>query len=311
MRAEHHPLSLRQLQYLVAVADTRSFRRAADLCHVSQPALSAQIAVLEQSLGVRLLERDRRMVRPTAAGQDILERARKVLIQADDLADAAKRLGDPLSGTVRIGVIPTISPYMLPEVVPALRRRLPLLNVQWIEDKTDVLVQRLQAGTLDAALLALEARLGDLEQETIAIDPFVLATPRGHPLSKGRGPARLADLNGVDMLLLEDGHCLRDQALSFCAHGRTHELDFRATSLPTLVQMVAGGAGVTLLPRLALPVEARRSQLALRKFAAPPPHRTIGLVWRRGTATAPALQAVAAALRDAAAKAEPKFEKAV
>ena len=309
MRGEHHPLSLRQLQYLVAVADTASFRRAATFCHVSQPALSAQIAVLEQSLGIRLLERDRRMVLPTAAGHQILERARRVLLQADDLADAARRLGDPLSGTLRIGVIPTVSPYLLPEVVPTLRRRLPLLNVQWIEDKTDVLVTRLQAGTLDAALLALEARLGDLEQETIATDPFVLAMPRNHPLSKPRGPARLADLKGVDLLLLEDGHCLRDQALSFCANGRTHELDFRATSLPTLVQMVAGGAGVTLLPRLALPVEARRSQLALRRFAAPVPHRTLGMVWRRGTATRPALHAVAAALREAAAKAEPRFEK--
>ncbi|MEO8215104.1 MAG: LysR substrate-binding domain-containing protein [Myxococcales bacterium] len=308
-RPEHHPLSLRQLQYFVAVANTRSFRRAAELCHVSQPALSAQIAVLEQSLGVRLLERDRRMVRPTAAGQELLERARRVLVQADDLVDAAKRLGDPLSGIIRIGVIPTVSPYLLPEVVPTLRRRLPLLNVQWVEDKTDLLVERLQAGSLDGALLALEARLEDLEHETIAIDPFVLATPRGHPLSRPRAPARLSELNGADLLLLEDGHCLRDQALSFCAGGRTHELDFRATSLPTLVQMVAGGAGVTLLPRLALPVEARRSQLSLRRFAAPAPHRTIGLVWRRGTATRPALQAVALALREAVSKAEPKFEK--
>jgi LysR family hydrogen peroxide-inducible transcriptional activator len=311
VRADHHPLSLRQLQYLVAVAETRSFRRAAQLCHVSQPALSAQIAVLEQSLGVRLFDRDRRLVLPTAAGQDILQRAQRVLVEADDLVDAAKRLGDPLTGTLRIGVIPTVSPYLLPEVVPTLRRRLPLLAVQWIEDKTDVLVDRLQVGTLDAALLALEARLGDLEQEIIAIDPFVLATPRGHPLARRRTPARLEDLNGVDLLLLEDGHCLRDQALAFCARGRIHELDFRATSLPTLVQMVTAGAGVTLLPRLALPVEARRSQLAIRRFVAPIPHRTIGMVWRRGAATKPALQAVAAALREAVAQAEPKFKKAM
>jgi LysR family hydrogen peroxide-inducible transcriptional activator len=310
MRSDHHPLSLRQLQYLVAVAETRSFRRAAQMCHVSQPALSAQIAVLEQSLGVRLLERDRRQVLPTAAGRDILERARRVLIEADDLADAAKRLGDPLTGMLRIGVIPTVSPYLLPEVVPALRRSLPLLTVQWIEDKTDTLIGRLQAGTLDAALLALEARLRDLEQEVIAIDPFVLAMPRAHPLARRRTPARVDDLKGVDLLLLEDGHCLRDQALAFCGRGRTHELDFRATSLPTLVQMVAAGSGVTLLPRLALPVEAHRSQLALRRFAAPIPHRTIGMVWRRGAATKPALQAVASTLRDAVARVEPKFQKA-
>ena|SRR5450432_2508691 len=222
MRADHHPLSLRQLQYLVAVADTRSFRRAAELCHVSQPALSAQIAVLEQSLGVRLLERDRRMVLPTAAGLDLLERARRVLVEADDLADAAKRLGDPLSGTLRIGVIPTVSPYLLPEVVPTLRRRLALLNILWIEDKTDVLVERLQAGTLDAALLALEARLGDLEQETIARDPFVLAMPRGHPLSRTRAPARLDDLSGFDLLLLEDG--LGRQVLKIDGRKRHHNI---------------------------------------------------------------------------------------
>jgi LysR family hydrogen peroxide-inducible transcriptional activator len=311
MRFDHHPLTLRQLQYLVAVAETRSFRRAAELCHVSQPALSTQIAVLEESLGVRLLERDRRLVLPTAAGQDILERAKRALVQADDLTDAARRLGDPLSGTLRVGVLPTISPYLLPEVVPTLRRELPKLTLLWIEDKTDVLVDRLGAGGLDAAVLALETRLGDLERETIAQDPFVLAMPRAHPLARRRTPATLEDLNGVDLLLLEDGHCLRDQAMAFCARGRGRELDFRATSLPTLVQMVASGAGVTLLPRLALPIEARRSQLVLRRFAAPAPHRTIGIVWRTGSATKPALRAVAAALRVAMAKAEPKFEKPI
>lgn len=305
------PLSLRQLQYLVAVAETRSFRRAAQKCAVSQPALSAQIAVLERALGVRLFERDRRLVLPTAAGHELLARAKRVLVETDDLANAARSLGNPLAGTLRIGVIPTISPYLLPEVTPALRRHLPLLNVHWIEEKTDRLVERLHAGELDAALLALEARLGDLEQVVIATDPFVLAAPRAHPLARGRTLLRLADLAGVDLLLLEDGHCLRDQALSFCGRGDAHELDFRATSLSTLVQMVASGAGVTLLPRMSLPVETRRSRLALRRFAAPVPHRTIGLVWRTSTATRAALRAVASTLREAANQAEARFERPV
>ena len=306
-----HPFTLRQLQYLAAVAETGSFRRAAERCAVSQPALSAQIAAVEAGLGVRLFERDRRRVLPTAAGQELLDRARRLLVDADDLTEAARRLGDPLAGTVRVGVIPTISPYLLPEVVPALRRKQPRLNVQWIEDKTDVLAARLHEGSLDGALLAMEPRLGEFAHEIIGDDPFLLAAPRTHPLAATRAPARLADLRGAGVLLLDDGHCLRDQALAVCAKGEAEELGFRATSLATLVQMVASGAGVTLLPRLAAPAESRRTDLALRAFAAPSPHRTLALIWRPHAAVEPALRAIAATVRDAYKQAEPHFAKAV
>ena len=198
-----------------------------------------------------------------------------------------------------MGVIPTVSPYLLPHAAPALRAAYPRLTISWLEEKTEELVRRLDAGALDAALLAREADLGDVEHAEIARDPFVLATPRDHPLGARAGPASAAELRGAHVLLLDDGHCLRAQALEVCARARAHELQFRATSLPTLVQMVAGGAGVTLLPELALAAESRRGALKLRPFAAPAPHRTIALVWRRRSPLAPALQRLARTIRDA------------
>lgn len=275
MQLAPHPFSSRQLQYAVAVAETLSFRRAAEVCGVSQPALSSQLAELESALGVQLFERDRRRVLVTAAGKELIERARRILRETDDLVEAAKRLGDPLKGTLRIGVIPTIAPYLLPEIVPILRKRFPRLLVVWIEDKTAALLERMDAGTLDAAVLALEAELGAaLEQEVIAHDPFVVAMPKGHPLADSTAPIALDDLRDSDVLLLDDGHCFREQALSLCSAAGLRELSFRATSLPTLAQMVAGGAGITLLPRLAIAAENRRGALAIRRFAEPVPSRT-------------------------------------
>jgi LysR family transcriptional regulator, hydrogen peroxide-inducible genes activator len=291
--------SLRQLQYAVAVADTLSFRKAAARCHVSQPSLSAQLAQLERTLDVRLFERDRRRVLPTAAGQELVERARRVLLEADDLAAAAMRAADPLTGTLRIGVIPTISPYLLPAITPALRDAFPRLTLRWTEDKTEVLIARLDAGELDAAILALEADIGNVDREVIARDPFVLATQKTNPLGSGRRPAHPEDLHGAPVLLLDDGHCFRDQALAVCATADAQELEFRATSLPTLAHMVAAGAGVTLLPALAAPTEARRADLAIRPFARPAPARTIALVWRRRSPLAAPLRSLAAVVRDA------------
>lgn len=288
--------SLRQLQYAVAVAESMSFRKAAERCHVSQPSLSAQLAQLEDALGVRLFERDRRRVLVTAAGKELIERARRVLIDVDDLVDSARLQSDPLVGQLDIGVIPTISPYLLPEIAPAIRAEFPQLTVVWTEDKTDVLVRSLDAGLLDAALLALEADIGDIEHAVIARDPFVLATPRGHRLGAATSPVALSELRGESVLLLDDGHCLREQALAFCSTARVRELEFRATSLSTLVQMVAADAGITLLPSLAVTTEVRRAELSLRPFAAPVPHRTIALVWRRQAARAQALRRVAATI---------------
>jgi LysR family hydrogen peroxide-inducible transcriptional activator len=301
MRLAPHPFTTRQLQYAIAVADARSFRKAAALCGVSQPSLSAQLAQLEAALGVRLFERDRRRVLPTQAGEEVIARARRLLVETDDLADAARRLGDPRSARLRLGVIPTISPYLLPRIVPALRRELPAVSIRWTEDKTESLVRAVEAGALDGALLALEADLGDLAREPIGRDQFVLAAPRAHPLARRTGPAELKDLRGVDLLLLDDGHCLRDQALAVCAHARTHELDFRATSLSTLAQMVAAGAGVTLLPRLAVAAETRHAALAIRPLRDARAFRTLGLCWRRTSPLAATMQQLTAIVRQVAA----------
>jgi LysR family hydrogen peroxide-inducible transcriptional activator len=294
-----HPFTLRQLQYAVAVGESLSFRKAAGRCGVSQPSLSAQLAQLEDVLGVRLFERDRRRVLVTSAGRALLAQARRVLLDADDLLETARRAGDPLAGALRIGVIPTVSPYLLPAIAPAIRSAFPALSLTWVEERTGALVRSLHAGELDAALLAAEAELGDVEQAVLARDAFLLATPRDHPLGAPRAPATPADLRDGNVLLLEDGHCLREQALAVCSRGRARELEFRATSLSTLAQMVAGGAGVTLLPELAAETEGRRAALRLRPFADPAPHRTIALVWRRTSPAAEGLRRLAAAIRDA------------
>jgi LysR family hydrogen peroxide-inducible transcriptional activator len=221
-----------------------------------------------------------------------------VLVDADELVGAARRLGDPLSGTLAIGVIPTVSPYLLPAAASAIRRAHPGLTVRWLEDKTESLARALHAGNLDAALLALEADLGGpLQREVIGRDPFVLAMPRSHPLAKGTRPARLGDLRGAHLLLLDDGHCLRDQALAVCANARTEELAFRATSLPTLAQMVSAGAGITLLPRMAVATESRRADLAVRPLADERAFRTLALVWRPTSPFSSALRQLAATIR--------------
>jgi LysR family hydrogen peroxide-inducible transcriptional activator len=266
---------------------------------VSQPSLSAQLAQLEEVLGVRLFERDRRRVLLTTAGKELVERARRLLVDADALVEAARRAGDPLSGTLRLGVIPTVSPYLLPAVTPALRKGYPRLAMLWVEDKTEVLVRELERGALDSAIVALEAELGDVESEVIAEDPFVLVTPRDHPLGASKDAATPGDLRGEDVLLLDEGHCFRTQALALCSRARANELEFRATSLTTLTQMIASGAGVTLLPKLALPTEVQRAQLRVRPFAEPVPKRTLALIWRRRSPLAGALQQVAGTVRAA------------
>jgi LysR family hydrogen peroxide-inducible transcriptional activator len=297
MRHSPYPVTLRQLQYVVAVAEARSFRRAAEACAVSQPSLSAQLAEAERALGVRLFERDRRGVLVTGAGAVLLERARRLLLDADDLLEAARRHADPLAGTLRLGILPTVGPYLLPGGAPAVRAALPKLQVLWEEDRTAALVRKVAAGALEGALVAREADLGDLVHVELAADPFVLAAPPDHPLARDLGPLEVRALRGERVLLLDDGHCLREQALEVCARGRAEEAGYRATSLPTLVQMVAGGGGVTLLPRIAVETEAPRAGLVVRPFAAPVPRRTLVLAWRRGAAAEPALRAVAEALR--------------
>ncbi|MGE4056863.1 MAG: LysR substrate-binding domain-containing protein, partial [Vicinamibacterales bacterium] len=242
------PVSLRQLQYIVAVADSGGFRRAAESCHVAQPSLSAQVARVERALGGSLFERNRRGVRVSAAGAVVLAQARSVLIAADDLLETARQAADPFRGTLRLGVIPTISPYLLPEIAPALAAAFPDLAIVWREERTAHLVADISQGAIDAAVLALEADLGDLDHVELGRDPFVLAAHPGHPLVASAAPATPDRLEGAEVFLLDDGHCLREQALGLCTRAGAQEAGFRGTSLSTLVQMVSASAGVTLLP---------------------------------------------------------------
>jgi LysR family hydrogen peroxide-inducible transcriptional activator len=275
-----HP-TLRQLQYIVAVADERHFGRAAEACFVTQPALSAQVRQLESLLEVQIFERNSRRVLVTPAGETLVERARRILMEVEELVEAARVAQQPLSGTLRIGVIPTVSPYLLPRALPKLRRKHRELRPLLREDHTARIVAELEAGRLDVLLLALEAELGNAQTLPLFRDDFLAVMPTNHPLARKRS-LRLEDLDGQQVLLLEDGHCLRDQALAVCSAQGASELgDFRATSLSTLTQMVSSGGAMTLLPELALAVETRgRRDLAVRPFRSPAPYRTIGLAWR-------------------------------
>jgi LysR family hydrogen peroxide-inducible transcriptional activator len=291
------PYSIRQLQYIIAVAELGGFRRAAEACGVAQPSMSAQVAQVEEALGVQIFERGPRGVRVTAAGAPLIERARAVLLASRDLADTARQFSDPLSGMLRIGIIPTVCPYLLPEIAPALKRRLSNLHLVWSEDKTQALIDQIESGALDAAIVAFDARVGHLEHATIGDDPFVLAAAPDHPLARRSGPASPAVLKGQTVFLLEDGHCFRDQALALCGATGATEADVKATGLSTLVQMVGAGNGVTLLPQIAVPVENRRGQLAVRAFKSPAPTRRLVLAWRKASARKRPLAAVATALR--------------
>jgi LysR family hydrogen peroxide-inducible transcriptional activator len=280
IEAQLSDLTLRQLQYVVAVADHLGFHKAAAACHVSQPTLSAQVQQVESVLGISLFERDRRRVLVTPAGEAVVDRARRILVEVGDLIAAATRAREPFTGMLRIGVIPTIAPYLLPELTPKISAAYPKLSIVFREEKTSEVVRELGEGTLDAGILALEAEVGDCAHAIIAHDDFVVALPKGHPLGRKKR-LTLTELEGARVLLLDEGHCFRQQALALCTKVRAKETDFRATSLSTLAQMVSSGAGITLLPSLAVDVENRRGQLDIRPFAKPAPRRTIALVWRR------------------------------
>jgi LysR family transcriptional regulator, hydrogen peroxide-inducible genes activator len=290
--------TLRQLEYLVAVAETLNFRAAAAQCHVSQPALSEQIRLLEEQLGVRLLERDSQRVALTAAGTQVLERAHAVLGDVDGLVDAALGQGGPLCGPLSLGAIPTVAPYVLPGLLAAARRAHPKLKLVLREARTATLVDELRGGRLDAAILALPVDGTGLTSVPVGEDPFLLAAPRGHALA-AKGSARLSELRREEVLLLDDGHCLRDQALAICGEAGARETeDVRATSLHTLVRLVAAGLGVTLLPALAAD-EAQGERVVLRPFRHPAPGRTLGLTWRASSSRAGEFLLLAETLRTA------------
>lgn len=278
-------MNLRDLKYLVALADLRHFGKAADACFVSQPTLSTQIRKLEDELGVPLVERAPRKVMLTAAGQDAVQRARRIVAEVEEMKDAARRSHDPASGVLRLGVFPTLGPYLLPHAVPALHASFPRLELLLVEEKSDVLLQRLRDGKLDAALLALPVHDDQLHAELLFEEPFLLAAPAHHPLAQAQH-LHLDTLTDEALLLLEDGHCLRDQALDVCRLSGAHEKSgFRATSLETLRQMVAIGIGVTLLPALSVcaPV-VQPAGLRVVRFVDPAPSRKIALIWRKSSA---------------------------
>jgi LysR family hydrogen peroxide-inducible transcriptional activator len=286
-------LKLKDLRYLVAVADPRHFGRAAEQCFVSEPTLSAQLKKLEGCLGVLLVEREPKRVALTEAGEQIVARARGMLQASEEVLTLARAHRDPLAGRLRVGLIPTIGPYLLPRVSPAARKALPRLTLLLYEYRTESLLHRLRAGELDVGILALPVDLDGLEARELYEEPFQLALPREHRLAKLTA-VRLDDLADEPLLLLEEGHCLRDQALAVCSRaGAQENQDFRATSLETLRQMVASGAGITLLPELAgRGTLGSRSSVVLRPFTRPVPTRRVGAVWRASTARRPAIDAL-------------------
>jgi LysR family hydrogen peroxide-inducible transcriptional activator len=241
-------------------------------------------------------------VRLSAAGAAVVEQARRVLGAQRQLEELAGHLRDPFRGTFRLGIIPTVGPYLLPDVAPALTDAYPHLTLVWREDRTANLVQQVKEGALDGGIMALESDIDTLEYARLAWDPFVLAVAAGQPLAGSTRPVKLGVLDGAKVLLLDDGHCFRAQAWSLCAPLGATEMNFRATSLATLVQMVGSGSSVTLLPSLALPVENRTQRLRVRRFAPAGPGRTLILAWRRGSALREALKEIAAVIRRALPK---------
>ncbi|MBF0305134.1 MAG: LysR family transcriptional regulator [Alphaproteobacteria bacterium] len=274
--------TLNQLRSLVVLAETLHFHRAAERRHVSQPALSNQIAQLEQALGVPLVERTRRRVLLTPVGREVAERAKVILRDVEDLKEVTRQARAPLSGTLRLGVLPTLGPYLLPHILPGLRRRFPDLRLYLREEPAGRLLPELAHGELDLVLAAPQSTPEGLVAQPLFAEPFWVALPLGHALAE-RPALAVGDLAGERLLTMDQGHCLRDQALELCRRaGAAEHPDFRATSLDSLRQMVATGVAPTLLPGLYVRAEALAdTEIVMRPFAPPAPHRTISLLWRR------------------------------
>lgn len=292
-------IKLKDLRYLVAVADSRHFGRAAQACFVSQPTLSAQLKKLEDYLGVQLIERQPGNVTLTEAGEQIVSRARRILEASDEVVTLAKAHRDPLSGRLRLALLPTIGPYLLPRVSQPIRKALPRIELRLYEFQTAQMLEKLAAGDIDVGILALPVELDGLEARELYAEAFMVAVPDQHPLAR-KASVRVDDLKGETLLLLEDGHCLRDQALEVCNRIGLHEKqDFRATSLETLRQMVATGAGVTLLPELAVSGAYGNARgVAIRPFTRPAPVRHVGAIWRKTSARRAAIEALCKILAD-------------
>jgi LysR family transcriptional regulator, hydrogen peroxide-inducible genes activator len=297
--SEGMDIKLKDLRYLVAVADTRHFGRAAEKCFVSQPTLSAQLKKLEDYLGVQLVERQPKNVTLTEAGEQIVARARRILEASDEVVTLARAHRDPLAGRLRLAFLPTIGPYLLPRISQPIRKSLGRLELRLYEYQTEQMLEKLEAGEIDLGILALPIDAEGFETRELYQEAFTVAVPDQHRLAK-RDSVRLEDLNGETLLLLEDGHCLRDQALEVCNRIDLHEKqDFRATSLETLRQMVATGAGITLMPELASKgAYGNAKGVAIRPFTRPAPVRHVGGVWRKTSARRPAIDALCKLISD-------------
>ena len=273
-------ITLRQLRYFASLARHRHFGRAAENCAVTQPALSMQIRELEREIGAELVERRPGEIRLTETGVEVAQRAERILAATHDLVDFARHR-DVLSGELRLGIIPTLAPYVLPRVLPRLQSGYPHLRLDVRETLTKVLIGELVAGNLDVVLSALPVEGADVETLQLFVDPFLLAVPADDPMPQ-QARVAMADVDRRRLILLEEGHCLRDQALAFCATASGQApAGLGATSLATVMQMVANNYGVTLLPQVAASDDVRDSRVKLLRFAEPQPARTIGLAWRR------------------------------
>jgi LysR family hydrogen peroxide-inducible transcriptional activator len=271
-------MNLRDLNYLVAVADLRSFIQAADQCFVSQPTLSTQIKKLEENLGVKIFERSNKKVLPTEVGEQIVTSARRILNEVEQIKELAEMAQDPLAGNFRLGAFPTLSTYIFPGLVPIIKEKLPKVRLILIEEKTDPLIQQLKQGQIDAALLALPVHEDFLQAELLFTDEFKLAVAPENPLAKKQKISQ-ADLFQQQLLLLDEGHCLRGQAMQVChLNGAEEQQDVRATGLETLRLMVKAGTGITLIPQIAIPESD--PGICYLPFTNPP-NRSIGLLWRK------------------------------
>ena len=275
-------MNLRDLNYLVAVADLRSFVQAAEQCCISQPTLSTQIKKMEDSLGIQIFERTNKKVLPTEQGEQIIAVARRILLETKQINEIAKHAQEPLSGNFRLGAFPTLASYIFPELVTAIKQALPNLRLILIEEKTDVLLSQLKQGQLDAALLALPGVDEALAYEVLFKDEFLLAVSSQHAFATKLNITE-TDLLHQTLLLLDEGHCLRGQALQICRLSRAdEEQDVRATSLETLRQMVRAGTGITFIPKIA--IQKSEPDICYLPFTEPKPKRTIALVWRKTSA---------------------------
>jgi LysR family hydrogen peroxide-inducible transcriptional activator len=291
-------MTLQELKYLVALADHGHFGRAAEACFITQSTLSTQIKKLEDFLGVTLFDRSLKRVTPTPIGREILQSARNIVEESERIREVARHAQDPMARTIHLGVIPTLGPYYLPHALTLVHKKHPDLRLLLREEMTPQILGHLADGKLDAGLLALPVTDDSLRVEPLCYEPVFAALPAGHVLAK-REVLKVSDIMAEKLLLLDEGHCLRDQALDVCGCGSRGREEVRATSLETLRQMVAMGLGLTLLPALAVDAGARQTKKAveIRPFKSPPPGRTIGLVWRRRAPFPETFEQLAATLK--------------